>query len=143
MLLWSEADGPARRLAVITLLLVLATSTLTGLAPVFFKMIVDELERTGTSGTYASLLYLVMAYGFAHWLAKLLEGMRSMFHGRTDEHLQRTLSQNLFKHVMSLSLCLHLERETGALWQTLINGLLGYRMVLYHFINSILPMLFN
>ncbi len=40
---------------------------------------------------------------------------------------------------MSLPLRFHLDRKTGALGQTLTNGLMGYRIILQHIILTVLP----
>jgi ABC-type transport system involved in Fe-S cluster assembly fused permease/ATPase subunit len=42
----------------------------------------------------------------------------------------RTVSERLFAHLMQLPLRFHLERQTGAVSQTLENGLQGYQMIL-------------
>ena len=64
-----------------------------------------------------------------------------MLYGRADQRVQIRLSNKLFQHVMSLPLRFHLDRKTGALHQTLANGLMGYRVVQHHLVNSILPVL--
>ena len=53
----------------------------------------------------------------------------------------RTLSERLFGHVMRLPLRYHLERQTGAISQTLVNGLEGYQMIVHHLVFTFLPLL--
>ncbi len=62
-----------------------------------------------------------------------------MYFGRAEQRMQRQLSDRLFQHVMSLPLRFHLDRKTGALNQTLTNGLIGYRLVLQHLTLTVLP----
>lgn len=138
-LLWSEADRRVKYLIVITLLLVLVSSVVSGLAPLLLKVIVDRLEPTQAHTTYSVPILLVIAYSFSHWLGRSLTELRGMFHGRTDQRVQRLLSYKLFRHVMSLPLGFHLDRKTGGLSQTLANGLIGYRMVLHHLLLTVLP----
>jgi len=49
------------------------------------------------------------------------------------------LSERLFAHLMQLPLRFHLGRQTGAVGQTLEQGLQGYRMILYHLVFTLLP----
>ncbi|MGH8195879.1 MAG: ATP-binding cassette domain-containing protein [Woeseiaceae bacterium] len=136
---WSESDRFARRLLVITLLLVLGSSILAGLAPALLKVLVDRLEQHGVDPAYATSFCLIAGYAFAHWLTTSLGELRDMFCGRADQRIQRRMSFTLFRHVMSLPLCFHLQRKTGALIQILANGLMGYRMLLHHIAMTILP----
>lgn len=135
--IWSDADRITRRLVLITLLLVLGASVTAGLAPLLLKAVIDVLERGDASAPQTTLL--VIGYAFAHCLRRSLGELRGMFYGRADHSVQRQLSSNLFQHVMSLRLSFHLDRQTGALSQTLANGLLGYRMLLYHLLLTVLP----
>lgn len=138
-LLWSEADWVSKRLVLVTLLLVTAASIVSGLAPLVLKIIVDTLGDVHSPGTSGWLLALVVAYALSQWLARSLVELRGMYHGRTDQRVQRQLSFKLFKHVMSLPLRFHMDRKTGALSQTLTNGLIGYRMMLHHLMLTVLP----
>jgi ATP-binding cassette subfamily B protein len=110
-----------------------------GLAPLLIKIVVDGLELTQMHATYGVPFYLIAAYAFTHWLGRSLRELRGMCHGRADQRVQRHLSHKLFQHLMSLPLRFHLDRKTGALSQTLTNGLVGYRMVLHHLIITVLP----
>ena len=122
-----------------TLLLVLASSALVALAPVLLKLIVDRLTRLETVDADSSiLLVLIAAYAGSHWLSRSVAEFRSMAVGRVDQRIHRRLSVQLTTHVMALPLRFHLERKTGALSQTLANGLLGYRMVIQHLLNTVL-----
>jgi ABC-type transport system involved in Fe-S cluster assembly fused permease/ATPase subunit len=136
---WSASDLFARRLLVITLLLVLGSSILAGLAPALLKAIVDRLEPRGVDPAYGTSLCLIVGYASVHWMMTSLGELRDMFCGRADQRIQRRMSFTLFWHVMSLPLCFHLQRKTGALIQVLANGLMGYRMLLHHIAMTILP----
>jgi ATP-binding cassette subfamily B protein len=138
-LLWSEADELAKRFVIITLFLVLSSSVVAGLAPLLLKSTVDRLEQTGTHTAYVASFFLIAAYAFSLWLSRSLGHFRDMFYGRADQRVRRRLSQKLFQHVMSLPLRFHFDRQTGAISQTLINGLIGYRMVLLHLMRTVLP----
>ncbi len=138
-LLWSEADGFAKRFVVITLLFVLGSSVVAALAPLLLKLVVDTLEPTGSHTAYVASIFLVAGYALSLWLSRSLGEFRDMFYGRADQRVRRQLSQKLFRHVMSLPLRFHLDRKSGALSQTLTNGLIGYRIVLLHLMMTVLP----
>jgi ATP-binding cassette subfamily B protein len=138
-LLWTEADAVVRRLIAVTLLLVLGSAVVAGLAPVLLKVVIDRLELTQANTAYSVPFYLIVAYAFSNWLSRTMKELRAMFHGRIDQRIQRQVSHKLLQHVMSLPLRFHLNRRTGALSQTLTNGLIGYRMVLHHFMLTVLP----
>jgi ATP-binding cassette subfamily B protein len=53
--------------------------------------------------------------------------------------MYRTLSEKLFAHVMRLPLRFHLNRQTGAIGQTLDNGLQGYQLIVHHLVFTLLP----
>ncbi len=53
--------------------------------------------------------------------------------------MSRTLSERLFAHILRLPLRFHLNRQTGALTQSLANGLQGYQAVLHTLLFSFVP----
>ncbi|MEO1018265.1 MAG: ATP-binding cassette domain-containing protein [Pseudomonadota bacterium] len=139
-LLGQEADTRLRALVAFALVLVLISSALTALSPVLLKLIVDHLTVGGRVDTlYKTAGFLVLAYASSQLLARSLGELRSLAVGRADQRLHRRLSSRLFKHLMALPLRFHLDRRTGALSQTLTNGLLGYRLVVQHLVSTVLP----
>lgn len=138
--MWLQADRTTKRLIVLTLLFVTGSSVVAGLAPFLLKVIIDEVQVSGAPKT-ATILYLITAYALAQWLTRLLREWRGMFYGQTDHRIQRQLSDRLFRHVLSLPLRFHLDRKIGAINQTLVNGLLGYRLLMHHVLLTILPVI--
>jgi ATP-binding cassette subfamily B protein len=135
--MWRVSDGLAKRLIVGALLLMLGSSIVSALSPLLLKVLVDALEHDFTLGVGPA--YLVLSYAGANWFSRSLGETRAMFYGRADQRVQIQMSNDVFWHVMSLPLRFHLDRKTGALHQTLANGLMGYRIVQHHLVNSILP----
>ncbi|MEX2126102.1 MAG: ATP-binding cassette domain-containing protein [Woeseia sp.] len=140
-LLWSQADTFIRRRFALALLLTLVSSTLTGAAPLLLKMAVDALSEPQSDVPYFAPAALVLAYASNQWLVRSLQEARELAYGIADYRLQRRLSLHLFGHVMKLPLSFHLDRKTGALGQTLNNGLLGCRLVIHHLVFSALPVI--
>lgn len=139
--LWLLADGHVKRLLILAFLLVLGSSVAIGLAPMLLKLVIDGLEHSWAQTTSEALFLLAIAYALLHWLGRALGELRGMLSGRAEQRIQRLLSNSLFEHIMSLPLSFHLERKTGALSQTLTNGLLGYRILLQHVLLTVLPLL--
>jgi ATP-binding cassette subfamily B protein len=120
------------------LLLITAASALTALGPVALKLIVDGLTGPVTP-TSLSIGLLVCFYVFSQWLARSVGEIRGLVYARAERRMSRTLSERLFAHILRLPLRFHLNRQTGALTQSLTNGLQGYQTVLHTVVLSILP----
>lgn len=139
--MWSVSDRPAKRLFVLTLSLTLTSAMVAALSPMLLKILVDALALDRDIPFSIGPAYLVFAYASAHWLSRSLKESQGLLLGRADQRVHRLLSYRFFRHIMSLPLRFHLRRETGALSQTLSNGLAGYRLLLYHLVSSVLPVL--
>jgi ABC-type transport system involved in Fe-S cluster assembly fused permease/ATPase subunit len=71
----------------------------------------------------------------------VLGELRALIHGQADRRLYRALSDRVFNHVMQLPLRFHLDRQTGAVNETLSNGLQGFNIVLQTSVYTLLPVL--
>ncbi len=137
-LIWTDATGFVRLRLVIALLLIMAASAMTALGPVALKWVVDGFTGQG-SGPAISAGVLIGSYVLSQWLARTVGEVRGLVYARAERRMSRMLSERLFAHVMRLPLRFHLERQTGAISQTLDNGLNGYQMVLHTLVFTILP----
>jgi ATP-binding cassette subfamily B protein len=141
-LLRQEANTRLKALTALALLFVFMSSALAALLPLLLKLIVDYLTAPGMrNDVYVAAGLLVAGYAGSHWLARFLGELRSLVVGRAEQGLHRRLSLRLYKHVMALPLRFHLDRKTGALSQTLTNGLLGYRILIQHLVLTVLPVI--
>lgn len=137
-MLWQLATPLVRRRLGVVVILVVAAAVLTALSPVALKLIVDELAgRSG--GRSVSLLVLVGLYVVTLWLARTANEVRSLIYATAEQRVFRALSEQVFSHLMRLPLRFHLERQTGAVSQTLDNGVEGLRLILYHLVFTCLP----
>lgn len=126
-----------RKLAGI-LALVVAAALLTALGPVALKLMVDGFTDPPRHGGVSPLL-LVAPYVISQWLARAAGEVRGLIYGRVERRMFRSLSERLFAHLMHLPLRFHLDRETGAVSETLTNGLEGFQMILHHLVFTVLP----
>jgi ABC-type transport system involved in Fe-S cluster assembly, permease and ATPase components len=111
---------------------------LTALGPVALKFVVDGFTGQA-SGPTVPVFLLIGLYILSQWLARSAAEIRGLIFARVERRMFRTLSERLFSHLMQLPLRYHLNRRTGAITQTLENGLQGYQMILHHLVFTLLP----
>ncbi|MGH8149849.1 MAG: ABC transporter transmembrane domain-containing protein, partial [Steroidobacteraceae bacterium] len=137
-LMWRDADRFVRlRLAAVLGLLV-GGALSTALAPVALKRAVDALTGPGTRAA-AGVAVWIAAYVLGLGLARGLGQIRGLVYARAERRLFRRVSERLFAHVLRLPLAFHLARETGAVSQTLDNGLQGCELLLRHLLTTLVP----
>src|ERR1700678_2494436 len=136
-ILWSDADRFVRRRLAAVLLLVITASVLTALGPLALKALVDGF--TGHAQKALSPIILVGAYTLSQFLARAVGEIRGLVYARAERQMFRVVSSRLFAHILRLPLRFHLDRKTGAVSQTLENGLTGYQMILHHLVFTFLP----
>lgn len=137
-LVWTNAGGFVKFRLLSVMSLVVLTSMLTALGPVALKVIVDRFTHATTS-IGLPLLALIALYVLSQWMAKAVGELWGLLYARAERRMFRTISERLFAHLMQLPLRFHLDRQTGAVSQTLDNGLQGYQMVAHHLVFSFLP----
>src|SRR5688572_25736688 len=124
-ILWTEASGYARLRLGLALLLVTTAASLSALGPVALKMIVDDIGPHANSAA-VGLGLLIAGYVASQWLSRAAADVRGLVYATAERRMNRTLNERLFSHIMHLPFRFHLERQTGALTQTMNNGLQGY-----------------
>jgi ABC-type transport system involved in Fe-S cluster assembly fused permease/ATPase subunit len=137
-LIWLHTDRFVKiRLALAVSSLVLA-SIFTALGPVALKNVVDAIAGD-RPGTEVSIIVLAVLYVLTQWFARGAGEVRALLYAYAERRMLRTLSEKLFAHVMRLPLRFHLGRQTGAIGQTLQNGLQGYELILHQLVFTLLP----
>ena len=137
---WTDSDRFVRRRLAAVLLLVTSAAMLTALGPLALKWLVDGFTGR-TAGIFSSPFILAGAYALSQFLGRALGEVRGLVYARAERRLFRTLSERFFSHLIRLPLRFHLERKTGAISQSLENGLTGYQMVLHHVVFTFLPVI--
>src|SRR6185312_7314958 len=108
------------------------------LGPVALKLLVDGFTGHGRGSAVFPLL-LVALYALSQWLARVAGEGRGLIYRRVQRRMLRALSERLFAHLMHLPLRFHVDRHTGAISETLTNGLEGLQLVLDQLVVTILP----
>jgi ABC-type transport system involved in Fe-S cluster assembly fused permease/ATPase subunit len=137
-LVWREASRFVKVRLAVVLLLVITASVLMALGPIALKLVVDGFTGQ-TKGAAVSPLVLIGLYVLSQWLSRSVGEVRGLVYARAERRMLRALSERLFAHLLQLPLRFHLERQTGAVSQTLDNGLQGYQMILHHLVFTCLP----
>jgi ABC-type transport system involved in Fe-S cluster assembly fused permease/ATPase subunit len=101
------------------------------------KWLVDGFA--GQARNQLSPSILVGAYVLSQFLARTAGEVRGLVYARAERRMFRVLSGRLFAHILRLPFRFHLDRRTGAVGQTLENGLTGYQMILHHLVFTLLP----
>lgn len=139
-LLNREATAFVRWRLAWVLLLVAISAILAALGPVALKLLVDGFTKQGHPEAVSPIL-LVALYALSQWLARFAGEARGLLYRRIQWRMFRTLSERLFAHLMHLPLRFHLDRQTGAISETLANGLDGLQLLLNQLALNVLPVM--
>ncbi len=125
----------------------LAAKLASGVMPFLLKYQVDHLDQQGVIGGSADSaewwvafpLLLLLAYGTVRFVSVFAGELRDLLFGRVAERVMRRMSLTLFRHLHSLSLAFHLDRQTGALQRDIERGTQGISFLMRFLIFNILP----
>lgn len=137
-LIWVHTDRFVKVRLVLAISSLVLASIFTALGPLALKNVVDAIAGD-RSDTMVSITVLAILYVLTQWLARGAGELRALLYAYAERRMFRTLSEKLFAHVMRLPLRFHLGRQTGAIGQTLQNGLQGYELILHHLVFTFLP----
>jgi ATP-binding cassette subfamily B protein len=137
--LWGQATPFVKARLGWALVLLMIAAAMTALGPVALQLIVDKLTGHSTS-SWPSPLVLAALFALSQWLGRTTGEIRGLTYARAERRMSRMLAKRVFGHVIRLPFRFHVERQTtGAVTQILINGRLGYQMVLHTLVFTILP----
>ncbi|WP_420591213.1 ABCB family ABC transporter ATP-binding protein/permease [Bacterioplanoides sp.] len=113
--------------------------------PFLLKYQVDHLSQVNNAVAEDWWLWfplgLLLAYGAVRFLNVLMGEIRDVLFGRVTERAMRRMSLKLFRHLHSLSLSFHLDRQTGALQRDIERGTNGISFLMRFFVFNIGPTL--
>ncbi|NDP58069.1 MAG: ABC transporter ATP-binding protein/permease [Oxalobacteraceae bacterium] len=111
--------------------------------PLLLKNLVDQLTVT-VSHPQALLvlpLGLLVAYGALRLSTTLFTELREFVFARVTQRAVRTIALKVFRHLHSLSLRFHLNRQTGGMTRDIERGTRGISSLVSYTLFSILPTL--
>src|SRR5262245_47492359 len=126
------------RWRVLIALACLVTAKLANVAvPLLLKEVVDSLDPA--RAVVAVPFALLIAYGLLRLSTTLFAELRDAVFVRVTQHAIRQLALTVFRHLHSLSLRFHLERQTGGMSRDIERGTNGVSTVLSYMLFSIVP----
>ena len=139
--LWPNKRSDLRKrvsLALICLILAKVASVYT---PLILGRSVDSLTELSSGINLLMLIpiALIISYGVARIASLTFEGMRDALFSKVSQHAIREVSLTIFKHLHSLSLQFHLNRQTGALSKFIDRGTKGIDFLLRYVIFNVVP----
>jgi len=128
------------RWRVIVALACLVTAKLANVGvPLVLKEVVDGLDPTRAA--VAVPFALLLAYGLLRLSTTLFAELRDVVFVRVTQRAIRRLALTVFRHLHSLSLRFHLERQTGGVSRDIERGTNGVSTLLSYMLFSIVPVI--
>jgi ATP-binding cassette subfamily B protein len=107
--------------------------------PLVMKEVVDGLDAPLQMVAVPAALLAV--YGILRFSTTLFQELRDVLFVRVTQRAMRRLALSVFRHLHSLSLRFHLERQTGGMTRDIERGTNGISTLLSYLLFSILPVL--
>jgi len=138
--LWPAADSSIRMRVVLALALLTAAKLATVYVPMLFKRMVD-LFSDPLSLPVVLPLGLLVGYGVLRVATIAFAELRDAVFAKVAQRAIRTVALQTFRHLHSLSLSFHLERQTGGLSRAIERGTTGIDTLLTFMLFNIVPTL--
>ncbi len=137
-LLWPRGQSEMRVRVVLALLCLAAAKLFNIFVPMLFKRLVDGLSHKPELAL-ALPLGLLLAYGIARVLTQSFSELRDAVFARVAQRAIRRVALDTFRHLHSLSMRFHLDRQTGGLSRVIERGAKGIEFLLFFVLFNILP----
>lgn len=136
--LWKGKSAKHKQAILFTIVLVLLTIALNLSAPFLFKKIVNILAAHSENNQTLTLILLI-SYGLCWTSGRFFEKFREMFFFKPVSTAITDYCLAVLKHIHSLSLKFHLERETGKVAGAIERSQLAIAMLITNLLFRILP----
>src|ERR1700687_633723 len=136
--LWPKGQFEMRARVVVALLCLAAAKFFNIFVPMLFKRLVDGLAHKPDLAISLPL-GLLLAYGLARVLTQSFSELRDAVFARVAQRAIRKVALDTFRHLHSLSMRFHLDRQTGGLFPVLERGAKGIEFLLFFVLFNILP----
>lgn len=140
--LWPRDSREMRVRVVLAMLFLVGSKAATVTVPLFFKHAIDTLTAVPPGLGWAAVpVGLILAYGTARILQLAFAEGRDAVFAKVGQRAIRQVALSVFRHLHTLSLRFHLERQTGGLSRTLERGTRAIETMLRYMLFSIAPTL--
>ncbi len=137
---------PYKARVVLALLFMTAAKLANIGVPVLLKTLVDRMTPASALHSPQALMLvvpagLIVAYGALRVSTTLFTELRELVFAKATEGIARRISLDTFRHLHSLSLRFHLERQTGGMSRDIERGTRAINSLISYTLYSILPTL--
>jgi ABC-type transport system involved in Fe-S cluster assembly fused permease/ATPase subunit len=139
--LWPKGEVELRVRVVIALVLLVAAKVATVAVPAVFGRAVDALEADATGSAVAVPVALLVGYGLLRVGHQAFAELRDYVFAKVGQRAIRAIALRTFRHLHSLSLRFHMDRQTGGLSRAIERGINGIDFLLRFMLFNILPTL--
>ena len=126
-----------RSRVILALTLLVAAKLANVSVPLVLKHVIDSLDAT--TAVLAVPLALLAAYGALRFSTTLFGELRDVVFVRVTQRAARRIALSVFRHLHSLSLRFHLDRQTGGMSRDIERGTRGVSTLLSYMLFSIIP----
>ena len=126
----------------IALMALIGAKGATLLMPWALKEIIDSVDKSINPLLVIPALLLLM-YGALRFASVFLGEIRDAVFSRVTEHAMRDIGLKVFKHLHSLELAFHLDRQTGGISRDIERGTSGLSFLMRFLMFNIVPTLFE
>ena len=126
----------------LALLALIGAKGATLLMPWALKEIIDSVDKSINPVLVIPALLLLM-YGGLRFASVFLGEVRDAVFSRVTEHAMRDIGLKVFKHLHSLELAFHLDRQTGGISRDIERGISGLSFSMRFLMFNIVPTLFE
>ena len=138
--LWPRGAWTIRARVITAMLCLVVAKLATVMVPVLYKEAVDLISAEGAF-VVTALVGILVGYGVARVAQQGFAELRDFFFARVGQRAIRAVGLKTFRHLHSLSLRFHLDRQTGGLSRAIERGVKGIEFLLTFMLFNIIPTL--
>ena len=138
--LWPHGEWTIRARVVTALVCLVIAKLATVMVPVLYKEAVDVISAEGAF-VVTALVGILVGYGISRVAQQGFAELRDFFFARVGQRAIRAVGLKTFRHLHSLSLRFHLDRQTGGLSRAIERGVKGIEFLLTFMLFNIVPTL--
>ena len=139
--LWKNNPNSLKIRVIMSLLFLISAKLISVYIPFIYRDIVNYLEKSPTTSDQNMAIGLIISYGLAKIIQTVFGELRDFIFIRVSQHARRTIALKTFKHLHTLSLSFHLDRQTGGLSRVIERGTSGIQFILSFMLFNIAPTL--
>jgi ABC-type transport system involved in Fe-S cluster assembly fused permease/ATPase subunit len=136
--LWPRGAWAIRARVITAMLCLVVAKLATVMVPVLYKEAVDLISAEGAF-VVTALVGILVGYGVARVAQQGFAELRDFFFARVGQRAIRAVGLKTFRHLHSLSLRFHLDRQTGGLSRAIERGVKGIEFLLTFMLFNIIP----